>query len=143
MKRVTLLFCSLICLLACQEEKKQNSISGHVQGIQVGDKVVLVMLDPQTTEPIILDHITVSEENTFNLSTKEKGTMAFLYLFDKTEELNLSDFVPNDTFSWFFLEGYDDLKITGNREDWSYLDIEGGLYSLPEMQEINRINSDS
>ncbi|MCD8178003.1 MAG: AhpC/TSA family protein [Tannerellaceae bacterium] len=143
MKYTTLLFLSLLCLFACNTAEKVNVLSGDVKGVKPGDKIVLITLDPETSQTIVLDSVTVKVENQFEISTNEKDRMVYLFRFNEYSPFTMDDLHINRTNCFLFLEGYARIKLTGSVEDgdggWRYLIKEGGVYDHPDMQEINRI----
>ncbi len=130
---------SVLVCWSCQSGKQVNRITGHVEGVSPGSKIVLVMEDPVTSEKVILDSMTVTKEKEFRLSTSQTGTTAFLYHLPQGGPFDPEDKEAGMQPYYLFLEGYDDLTLTGKVDEWYCLQATGGLYDHPDMQEINRI----
>ncbi|MDR0814255.1 MAG: DUF4369 domain-containing protein, partial [Bacteroidales bacterium] len=121
-------------LFSCSHEK-QNVITGKIEGLQVGDRIFLSVEDTEGSLWVPTDSTVVTKAEEFTLKTKETGCYVRLtYL--KSGEI----FKPeNAQVPRCFLETYANLNITGNTENWYYIKTTGGLYSHPDMQEINHL----
>jgi peroxiredoxin len=127
-----ILFVSLI-LLSCRQEK-QNIINGKVDGLEIGDRIILSVEDPDGSLWIATDSTVVSKDGEFTLKTKANDCYVQLTILKQGET-----FKPENTqVPRRFLESYADLNITGNINDWYNIKMTGGLlYSHPDMSEIN------
>jgi peroxiredoxin len=120
--------------LSCSHEK-QNVINGKIEGLEVGDKIILSVEDPNGSTWIATDSATVTKKGEFTLKTKVSDNYVQLTYLKSDEK-----FKPENTQSpRCFLESYAKLNITGNTDDWYYFETTGGIYSHPDMVEINRI----
>jgi thiol-disulfide isomerase/thioredoxin len=119
---------------SCNHEK-QNVINGKVEGLKVGDKIILSVEDPDGSLWIATDSAVVTKDGEFTLKTKTHDCLVQLTCLKTNEK-----FKPEDTQSpKRFLESYANLNVSGNVNDWRYIKMTGGLYSHPDMAEINRI----
>lgn len=117
---VLLYFVGLV-VSSCNSEK-QNVIKGRVEGLKVGDKIYLsVESANDETKWDFVDTTTVEKDGEFILKTKVTGD----YVSLSYEGL---DYLC-------FLEGYADLAVTGNANEWNYINISGGIYNHPDLQE--------
>jgi thiol-disulfide isomerase/thioredoxin len=128
-----LLFTGLIAF-SCNQEK-QNIIKGKIEGLEVGDRIILSVEDPDGSQWIAVDSTTVDKTGEFTLKTKVSDNYVHLTYLRSYER-----FKPEATQAFScFLESYADLNVTGNTNDWYYMKVTGGLYNYPDMQEINLI----
>jgi thiol-disulfide isomerase/thioredoxin len=111
-------------------------INGKIEGLEVGDKIILSIEDPNGASWIAADSAIVSKAGEFTLTTKVTGSeIQLMHL--KADET----FDPNDTQAPnYFLEGYANLQATGNVKDWYYVKMRGGLYAHSDMQDIIHLN---
>lgn len=134
MKKIFLLAIVLgIC--ACTQSH-HNTIEGHVEGLQKGDRIILAT-GTFTQTPILTDSTVVGEDGTFILKTSATDTYAQLLLLKPGEKPDPA----NNPSAGLFLEGYSDLKAKGNTTDWRYLQFSGGIYALEAMKEINELTA--
>jgi thiol-disulfide isomerase/thioredoxin len=132
-KFLYLLFAGLT-VFSCNREK-QNIINGKIDGLEVGDRIILSVEDPDGSRWIAVDSATVDKVGEFTLKTKVSDSKVQLTHLKPGEK-----FKPEVTIvPACFLESYADLNVTGNTNDWYYIKITGGLYSHPDMREINRV----
>jgi thiol-disulfide isomerase/thioredoxin len=123
-----------LALSACQQ-KKQNVINGKIDGLEIGDRIILSIEDPDGSTQIAIDSTVVTKVGEFTLTTEASDCYVQLNYLKFDEK-----FKPENTQSpRCFLESFADLNITGNINDWNFIKVTGGLYSYPEMSEINRI----
>lgn len=123
MKRqiLALLLLAGLAVVSCTSEK-QNVITGKIEGLQVGDKVVLLTTDDN---PVPIDTAVVEKEGEFILKTAVAG--AYVSLRHKDKDVHI------------FLEGYAAVQLTGSVDQWYYVHATGGIYDHPDMQEILRV----
>jgi thiol-disulfide isomerase/thioredoxin len=115
--------------------EKQNIINGEIDGLEVGDRIILSVEDPGGSLWIATDSAVVTKAGKFTLKTKVNDCEVQLTLLRPDEK-----FKPEDTQSpKRFLESYAALNVSGNVNDWRYIKMTGGLYSHPDMAEINSI----
>jgi thiol-disulfide isomerase/thioredoxin len=127
-----LLLC--IFLFACKQEK-QNVINGKIDGLEIGDRIILSVEDVDGATWIATDSAVVEKIGEFTLKTKVSDNYVQLTYLKPDEKLK-----PEYTQSpRCFLESYAELNITGNTTDWQFIKMRGGLYNHPDMSEINRI----
>jgi thiol-disulfide isomerase/thioredoxin len=119
---------------SCNQEE-QNIINGKVEGLEVGDRIILSVEDPEGSLWIAVDSAVVDKAGEFTLKTKVCDTQVQLTYLKPGEPFN-----PEDTQGRrCFLEAYADLSLTGNTADWRYVKVTGGLYDFPAMQQINQV----
>jgi thiol-disulfide isomerase/thioredoxin len=119
---------------ACKQEK-QNVINGKIDGLEIGDRIILSVEDVDGSQWIATDSAVVEKVGEFTLKTKISDNYAQLTYLKPDEK-----FKPEYTQSpRCFLESYAELNITGNTTDWRFIKMTGGLYNHPDMSEINRI----
>ena len=123
MKRqiLTLLLLIGLAVASCTTEK-QNVITGKVDGLQVGDKIILLTEDIDGASWLPADSTIVEKENEFTIKTNITGD--YVMLRYKNAEARI------------FLEGYANLQVVGNTDQWRYVKITGGIYGHPDLQEI-------
>lgn len=136
MKRSLLLAAFAAAGMCACTQSPQNTIEGHIDGLQKGDRIVLAT-GTLTQTPVPTDSTVVTQDGNFVLKTSAADTYACLLLLKPGEKLDPA----NNPSAGLFLEGYADLKAEGNTEDWRYLQFSGGLYSLPAMKEINELTA--
>jgi thiol-disulfide isomerase/thioredoxin len=129
-----LLFAGLT-VFSCNREK-QNIINGKIDGLEVGDRIILSVEDPGGSQWIAVDSAIVDKAGKFTLKTNVSDSYVQLTYLKPGEK-----FKPENTQALYcFLESYADLNVTGNIKDWNYyIKVTGGLYNHPDMQEINSI----
>jgi thiol-disulfide isomerase/thioredoxin len=127
------MFAALL-FLSCSLEMKKV-INGKIEGLEVGDRIILSVEDPAGSLWIAADSTVVTKADAFTLTTKASGCYVQLTLLKPGET-----FKPEDTQAPnIFLESFADLHITGHTDDWRYIKTTGGLYGHPGMSEINLI----
>lgn len=115
--------------------RKQNVFQGEVQGLKAGDRIVLAVQNLNGPGRIPKDSTVVSKDNEFTLKTSVTDEYGFLTLLKPGESFNPeSEGQPR-----IFLEGFSEIRVKGNTENWHYLRPSGGLYEHPDMQAINQI----
>jgi hypothetical protein len=112
----------------------QNVIKGEIEGLEVGDKIILSVEDPDGSSWIATDSAIVSKAGKFTLTTKVTGSTVQLTHLKAGEA-----FDPETQAPKCFLEGYASLRATGSVKGWYYMKMSGGLYAHPDMQDIIQI----
>jgi thiol-disulfide isomerase/thioredoxin len=125
---------ALLFAWACTTEK-QNIIKGKIEGLEVGDRIVLSVEDPEGSLWTAVDSAVVTKAGEFTLKTKVSDNYVRLIHLKDGEKFNAA----NTQYPMRFLESYATLHVTGSVDNWNYLKMTGGLYDFPGMQEINRI----
>lgn len=134
MKAIPLLLSLTACgLCACTPSAPKNTIEGQIDGL-TGDRIVLTT-GTLTQTPIPTDSVTVTQDGYFSLTTSATDTYANLLLVKEGETLD----VNSNPSAGLFLEGYSQLHVQGDVQQWRYLKISGGLYDLPQMKNINEL----
>lgn len=121
-------------LCACSPSASLNTIDGEIEGLKVGDRIVLAV-GTLTETPIPVDSVTVTRDGVFTLTTAATDTYASLLLLHPGEALDPAI----NTSAGIFLEGFSHLTVRGNVEDWYYMKVSGGLYDLPQMKQLNEL----
>ncbi|MDR2064899.1 MAG: TlpA family protein disulfide reductase [Prevotellaceae bacterium] len=128
-----ILLVSLI-LSSCKQEK-YNVINGKIDGLEIGDRIILSIEDPDGSLWIATDSTLVSKTGEFTLKTKVSDNYVQLTYLKPDEKFKSE----NTQAPRCFLESYADLNINGNTIDWFFIKKTGGIYNHPYMSEINRI----
>lgn len=132
MKKLLFPFAMALCgLYACAPSAPLNTIEGEVEGLKVGDRVVLAV-GTLTQTPVVVDSVTVTRDGLFTLTTSASDTYARLLLLREGDTLD-PDKNPS---AGIFLEGFSRLNVRGDVENWYYMKISGGLYDLPQMKTL-------
>jgi thiol-disulfide isomerase/thioredoxin len=119
---------------ACKHEK-QNVINGKIDGLEIGDRIILSVEDADGSKWTATDSAAVEKVGEFTLKTEVSDSYVQLAYLKPDEK-----FKPEHTQGpRCFLESYADLSITGNSTDWRFIKKTGGLYDHADMQEMNRI----
>jgi thiol-disulfide isomerase/thioredoxin len=119
---------------ACKHEK-QNVINGKIEGLEIGDRIILSIEDADGSKWTATDSAAVEKVGEFTLKTEVSDSYVQLTHLKPDEK-----FKPEHTQGpRCFLESYADLSITGNSTDWRFIKKAGGLYDHSDMQEMNRI----
>jgi thiol-disulfide isomerase/thioredoxin len=127
--------CIWIGIVSCANES-QNVIKGKIEGLEVGDKIILSIEEPDGASRIATDSAIVSKAGEFTLTTKVTGNEIQLTHLKADQT-----FDPNDTQAPdYFLEGYANLQATGTVKDWYDVKMRGGLYAHSDMQDIIHLN---
>ena len=100
-------------LCACVPSAPLNTIEGEVEGLKVGDRIVLTV-GTLTQTPVAVDSVTVTRDGLFTLTTTASDTYASLLLLHEGEVLD-PDRNPS---AGLFLEGYSRLHVRGDVEGW-------------------------
>jgi thiol-disulfide isomerase/thioredoxin len=133
-KKILYLLFAGLTVFSCNREK-QNIINGKIDGLEVGDRIILSVEDPGGSQWIAVDSATVDKAGKFTLKTKVSDSYVQLTYLKPGEK-----FKPENTQAPNrFLESYAALNVTGNTNDWYYIKVTGGLYNHPDMREINRV----
>lgn len=131
-----LLLLSVMILFFSCTQQKQNVLHGKIEGLEVGDKIILSVEDPNSSSWIATDSTIIEKAGEFTLTTKVSGSSVQLTPLKTGEEFNPSDTQAPNTF----LEGYANLNVSGDADDWYYtIKVTGGLFDHPDMQEINHL----
>lgn len=137
MKKTLLAFLILsLGFTSCSFEK--NIIIGHISGLEKGDVVYLASGDILQTRELIKS-ITVRSDGEFELKTSFSDSYVTISVGENGKEFNPKS--QNDY--GFFLEGFSTIELVGAVSDLDYLQISGGLYSLPVMAELNTIRENA
>jgi thiol-disulfide isomerase/thioredoxin len=121
----------LTWMIACAQGPR-NVIRGEIEGLEVGDKIILSVEDPDGATWIATDSTIVSKAGEFTLVTSVTGSTVLLARVKAGEAFNPGDVqVPR-----CFLEGYAELRVTGNVKEWFFLEKSGGLYAHPGLQRL-------
>jgi thiol-disulfide isomerase/thioredoxin len=119
---------------SCKQEK-QNVINGKIDGLEIGDRIILSIEDLDGSTWIATDSAIVDKVGEFTLKTKVNDSYVQLTYLKPAEK-----FKPEDTQApRCFLEFYASLDVTGNTAEWFFIKKTGGIYSHPDMAEINRV----
>lgn len=113
---------------------RHNTIEGSVEGLETGDRIILYT-GTLTQTPIAADSTTVKTSGKFTLKTTATDTYAMVAFFKPGQKSDINQVATLG----LFLEGYGKINLKGTAADWRYLKISGGLYSLPQMQEVNAL----
>jgi thiol-disulfide isomerase/thioredoxin len=138
-KKNSILVCvvALLFTAACSTGK-QNIIKGKIDGLEIGDRIILLVEDPEGsvwTAWTPVDSTVVTKAGEFTLKTKVGDCDVKLIRVKAGEKYAAA----NSPYPPCFLDAYATLHITGSVDNWRYLKIIGGLYDYPDMQEIKRI----
>ncbi len=120
----------------CKQGLKQNIIKCEIEGLQKGDKIILA-LGTLTDTPEKVDSIIYDGKTPIELKTAEKDVMASVTVLRKSKEYKRQD----SEYCWIFLEGYANLVLKGTAKYLYHASSSGGLYELPEMKKIEKIQS--
>jgi peroxiredoxin len=124
----------LTWVVSCVQEPR-NVIRGEVEGLEVGDKIILSVEGPGRLTWIATDSVVVSKAGEFTLVTSVTGSHVQLTCLKAGEAFDPA----RHGLPTYFLEGYAELSMTGSVKDWHDMKISGGLYALPAMQRITSI----
>jgi thiol-disulfide isomerase/thioredoxin len=122
-----------ILFFACSEEK-QNIINGKIEGLAVGDKIILSVEDPDGAQWLAVDSVIVEKAGEFTLKTKLSDYNTQLVYLKSGEQFNATGNYP-----FCFLEGYATINIRGHVDNWHYIKMDGGIYNHPALQEYMTI----
>ncbi len=140
MKKLGVFLFLLLSLLSCTHKQTTNVIYGKIEGAAPGGLVLLVRTDPQTSERILLDQTRITGESEFLLETEATGTAATLYYVTGGEDTALENLKPGRNSLMIFLEGYDFLTLKGEAGNLFLAEVQGGLYALPDIRQMNHIH---
>jgi thiol-disulfide isomerase/thioredoxin len=118
-------------------QEPRNVITGEVEGLEIGDRVILFIESVSGRTWPATDSTVVSKAGEFTLETRATGGRVRLARFKAGEALDDSDEIQ---YCYPFLEGYAELRLTGDAAWWSYLKTSGGLYDHPDMRDINCVH---
>ncbi len=127
------------CFL-CKAQEKVNTIIGVVEGLKADDTILVIQRE--SGEWKIIDRVRDIFDDRFTYSTSLTDVPLLLYYLPAGIEPNLEKMMQEVVMCEVFLEGYSELFLTGSADTWEGLYPEGGLYSLPAMQEINKIRKE-
>jgi thiol-disulfide isomerase/thioredoxin len=126
--------CILTWIVSCVQEPR-NVIKGEIEGLEVGDKIILSVEDIEGSMWIATDSAIVSKAGEFTLVTGATGSLVQLTRLRAGEAFN-----PRDRHEpRCFLEGFAELRVTGSVEEWDDMKTSGGLYAHPDMQVFPRL----
>lgn len=131
------LFACLILFLLISCGEKQNYLSGDIEGLEPGDRIVLALIDPITDEIYISDSTIVEKKNHFDLHTKATDQWAYLAHWPQREKRKIEHHRGNRYR--FFLERYASLHLSGSTDNFQYLNTTGGLYETPDLREAFKL----
>lgn len=143
-KKQATLLCLLLTIVSCG--RKNNVITGEIEGLETGDKIILTTSDVLTGSTLLLDSVTVTEPGKFKIATTASDRYCKLFRFPKGTEITERSLNPDALNFRFFLEGHSQITVSGKIEepmDWRYLKITGGLYSLPELSQVLAIEENA
>lgn len=117
---------------------ERNVLKGEVKHAGAGDRIVLAVADPGGSGLIACDSAVIDTDGRFEITTDVTDGYASLVYLEKG-----TPFDPADTQApSVFLEGYDELTLKGDAENWYYIEYAGGLYDHPDMQTINAVTAE-
>jgi thiol-disulfide isomerase/thioredoxin len=134
MTRIFLIIVFVLTWVIAHGQERRNVIRGEVEGLEAGDRVILSVRDPggSLATWLATDSTVVSKAGEFTLETRVTGSYAALTRLKAGETF---DPIGED-YAGCFLEGYAELRVTGNVEEWDYMKKSGGLYAHPDMQRL-------
>lgn len=117
---------------------ERNVLKGEVKHAGAGDRIVLAVAEPGGSRLIARDSASIDTDGRFQIATDVTDEYASLVYLEKG-----AAFDPVNTQApSVFLEGYGELTLKGDAENWYYIEYAGGLYDHPDMQTINVITAE-
>jgi thiol-disulfide isomerase/thioredoxin len=113
-------------------QEPRNVIRGEVEGLVAGDRIILSVELVDGEAWVATDSVVVNEADKFTLATGVSGSMIRLTRLKAGEVFN-----PHDVWTpRRFLEGFAELRVTGNVKNWYDIKVSGGLYDHPDMRRL-------
>lgn len=128
----------LLCLFFSCTQVRKNVISGQIEGLNAGDKVVLASWHASKTRWVADDSVTVKKPGQFTIKTYDKGEMLRLFLVPLGDTVDVAD-VRTPSLK-LFAEGLGKYTVTGTVADFPKAKIVGGVYEYPEVKQIDSLN---
>lgn len=125
-----------IGVTSCSFEK--NVIIGNIAGLEKGDIVYLASGNILQT-PSFVKSVTVRTRGEFLLKTRLHDAFVTISVGKNGKRFNAT---ARNNYG-FFLEGFSTIELIGEVSNLDYLQISGGLYSLPEMAELNSVRKEA
>lgn len=115
----------------------RNVLKGEVKNAASGDRIVLAVAHPEGAGLVARDSAAIDTQGRFEIVTDVTDEYASLVYLEKD-----ASFDPADTqCPSVFLEGYGELTLKGDAENWYYIEYAGGLYDHPDMQPVNEVTA--
>lgn len=121
----------------CAKEQNQNVVECQIEGLENGDLVVFSLGESNQLTERIDSILYDGSTSKFKFKTRGKDVGATISITPVGEA---SD-VKNRNKKHFFLEGYATLKIKANAKEMKYAEVSGGVYDLPKIEEIKKLNA--
>lgn len=132
---LVLLSCLVLFIGSGCSRPERNVVKGEVRNAGAGDKIILAVADPGGAGLIARDSAQVDTDGRFEITTDVTDEYASLVYLEKG-----TSFDPANTQApSVFLEGYGELTLKGDAENWYYIEYAGAIYDHPDMQTINAV----
>ena len=135
-KWFAIVFLVLCFFFSCTQVRK-NTITGHIEGLQAGDRIVLASWHASQDRWVADDSVTVKKPGEFTLKTYDKDEALRLFLVPQGDTVSVSD--SQRPYLQLFVEGLGEYTLTGEASDFSSAKISGGVYEYPEVRQIDSL----
>lgn len=135
-KWFAIVFLVLCFFFSCTQVRK-NTITGHIEGLQAGDRIVLASWHASQDRWVADDSVTVKKPGEFTLKTYDKDEALRLFLVPQGDTVSVSD--GQRPYLQLFVEGLGEYTLTGEASDFSSAKISGGVYEYPEVRQIDSL----
>ena len=135
-KWFAIVFLVLCFFFSCTQVRK-NTITGHIEGLQAGDRIVLASWHASQDRWVADDSVTVKKPGEFTLKTYDKDEALRLFLVPQGDTVSVSG--SQRPYLQLFVEGLGEYTLTGEASDFSSVKISGGVYEYPEVRQIDSL----
>ncbi|HIT98426.1 MAG TPA: AhpC/TSA family protein [Candidatus Merdimorpha stercoravium] len=137
-KWFAIVFLVLCFFFSCTQVRK-NTITGHIEGLQAGDRIVLASWHASQDRWVADDSVTVRKPGEFTLKTYDKDEALRLFLVPQGDTVSVSD--GRTPYLSLFVEGLGEYTLTGEASDFPSAKISGGVYEYPEVRQIDSLSA--
>lgn len=134
---LALLSCLVLFIGSGCSRPERNVVKGEVRNAGAGDRIILAVADPGGAGLIARDSARVDTHGRFEITTDVTDEYASLVYLGKEEAFDPA----NTQAPSVFLEGYGELTLKSDAENWYYMEFAGALYDHPDMQPVNDVTA--
>ncbi|MDD4820900.1 MAG: TlpA disulfide reductase family protein, partial [Flavobacteriales bacterium] len=128
----------LLCAFFSLTQVRKNVISGTVEGLKTGDKVLLASFHNSIKEFVVDDSTVVKKDGEFTIKTYDKNEVVHLYFIPQGDTLN----IQRTPYATVFMEGLGKYTVSATMEQLRNAKVEGGVYQYPEVQKMDSLKTE-
>ena len=137
LKWSSLAFLVLCFFFSCTQVRK-NTITGQVEGLEAGDRVVVASYHKSAEKWMADDSVTVKKAGEFTVKTADKNELLRLFIVPAGDSIAVDVRKPSLEL---FAEGLGKYNVTGSVADFPAAEISGGVYGYPQYKSLDSLTA--